>query len=685
MTANKTTYLFMKPICITLVFITFFLSCSAFGQASTQKLLSPDGKLRAIFSLDAGGTPRYALYYKNNCLISDSEMGFVLRFTDSITQFKCLAVHNHSVNEIWYPVWGISNRVENHCNEMKLELECLKQNIRMNVYFRCYNDGFAFRYEFPEQDYCDSIIITSEETRFRFSGKWESWWSQADYNSYEKLYNHTVISDAKHVATPFTLKKQQGPYICLHEAALVDYSSMTLKQELNNENAYKIDLVPWSDATLVKTVVPALSPWRVVFVADNAGDLMTSQLLYNLNEACVLDDVSWITPMTYLGIWWEMHLGISDWKEGPRHGATTENAKRYIDFASEHQIGGFLAEGWNTGWDKWGQPGAFDYITPASDFDLAEVLAYSHNKQVDFIGHHETGGDIPGYEAALDTAFALYRSLGVHAVKTGYAGAVVPAGEYHHGQYKVNHCNDVMRKAAEYKLMINTHEAVMMSGLSRTYPNLMTAEVVRGMEWNAWSEGNSPSHTCVLPFTRCIAGPVDYTAGIFDADYSTHSDKRVRWNGLDNGNTSLHATVANQLALMLVLYSPMQMAADMPENYENHEAFRFVERLPTSFDHSEVPHAKIGEYVVVARCKNSEWFVGGITNETQRSLKLKFRFLNKNTPYWAFMVFDANTADFQTNPEAYEVVTKMVNSNTKQRIRLAPGGGFVMILSPVKK
>jgi alpha-glucosidase len=385
--------------------------------------------------------------------------------------------------------------------------------------------------------------------------------------------------------------------------------------------------------------------------------------------------------MNYIGIWWEMHLGISTWAPGPKHGARTENAKRYIDFAAANGIKGVLLEGWNTGWENWGKPNAFDFITSASDLNLKEVVEYARSKGVEIIGHHETGGDTESYEKHLEKAFKYYHELGIRVVKTGYAGPVTPSGEHHHGQCMVRHYNMVMKMAAKYQLMLDVHEPIALSGLSRTYPNLMTAEGVRGMEWNAWSEGNSPSHTCTLPFTRGIAGPMDYTPGIFDIDLSMHKDQRNTWNSLDNGQSAVHSTLSNQLALMIVLYSPLQMAADLPENYEGHPAFAFVNSMPTTWDETRILDAKVGEYILLARRSGTTWYVVGITNETGRTLVVNTDFLSNSAKYLAVSCSDSKTSHYDNEPETYVIHTSELVSGNKVAYNLAPGGGFILKIS----
>jgi alpha-glucosidase len=684
---TKMTIKLLRSLILQLMALWIAIHCSAGISAHSmvnnisKELKSPSGQICGWFLL-TNGHPMYSIIYRNDTLIRPSSLGFVLQNNDSLTSFELIETSYTSFDETWATVWGTSSQVRNQYNELLVKLKDTRKDRLLNLYFRCYDDGFAFRYEFPQQQTLNEVVIISEESRINFSGSFDCWWSWADYNTLEKKYYHTPLDSATHVATPFTLRKSNGTYICVHEAAIDDYSTMTLKRVSGDNNLFQVNLVPWADGTLVKAKVPFKSPWRVFFISDRAGGLIESNLLYNLNEPSVIENVSWIKPMTYIGIWWEMHLGISTWKPGSHHGATTENAKRYIDFAASHNIKGFLVEGWNTGWENWGEKNAFDFVTPYPDFNLKEVVTYANSKGVSFIGHHETGGDTKSYEEHIEAAFSLYQQLGVHAVKTGYAGPVVPEGEYHHGQCMVQHYNKVMRLAAKYQIMLDVHEPIILSGLSRTYPNLMTAEGVRGMEWNAWSDGNMPSHTCTLPFTRGMAGPMDYTPGIFDIDLSAHTAERKKWNWLDTGNTAVHSTLVNQLALMVVLYSPLQMAADLPENYSGNKAFDFIENLPTTWDETRVIDAAIGEYIVIARRKGDKWFIGAITNEVGRKINVPLSFLNSSNPYKATQYLDALDADYIKNPEAYNVTVNTVKSNETIYLLLAPGGGAAIILDP---
>jgi alpha-glucosidase len=634
--------------------------------------VSPDQQLKAVVTLEAG-KPEYCLLYKTDTLISPSSLGFILSGNDSLTQFRFVDSRNEkTTREEWKPVWGISSLILNYYNETWINLEDTRKGRKMSVVLRCYDDGFAFRYVFPEQKNLKDFVIMSEETRMRFSGEWECWWGKADLYNLEQKFYHTPLDSAKHVQAPFTMHKAGGPYLCVHEAAIEDYTTMTILREAHHQ--YRVNLVPWADGSAVKTKAPMNTPWRVFYFATRAGALMESNLLLNLNEPCAIKETSWIKPMNYVGIWWGMHIGTNTWIAGPRHGATTENTKKYIDFAAKNGIGGVLVEGWNTGWENWGKPEAFDFVTPYPDFNLPEIAAYAKSKGIAFIGHHETGGDIITYESRVKDAFALYKKLGIHAVKTGYAGGMVPKGENHLGQCKVRHCNYIMKLAAEYEIMIDAHEPMVMSGLSRTWPNLMATEAARGMEYNAWSEGNPPTHTCTLPFTRLMAGPMDYTPGIFDIDLS-NAKGRIRPEVPDSIKLGVHSTIANQLALEVVLYSPVQMASDLIENYEGNPAFNFIKGLPTSWDETRVIDAAIGEYILVARRKGNDWFVGAITNENARTLDLPLSFLLNGKKYQAELYQDDAAAHYETNPERITISQKEIRPGETLKLKLAAGGG----------
>ena len=647
--------------------------------ASADFLLrSPDGKLRIVIQ-SPDSELQYLVVFRDDTLFRPSSLGLILGGNDTLRRFKILSVDSSFAEKEWEPRYGTRSRISDRHHSYNFRLQMARSHRNIAVEFRLFNDGFAFRYRLT--DTLEQLDILGELSTFRFSRDANSWWAWADYNTYEKTYQHTRLSEASHVATPFTVQFDSGTCVSVHEAAIEEYTSMTLRRSMTDSLSFDVNLVPWSDGVAVKTSSPMVTPWRVVFVAPRAADLLESNVLLNLNSPAVRD-FSFVKPLRYIGIWWEMHLGLTTWKhEGGRHGATTEKAKAYIDFAAAHSMGGVLVEGWNTGWENWGEKNAFDFRTPYADFDLDELAEYANVRNVQLIGHHETGGDILSYESHIDSAFAKYKRLGIHYVKTGYAGPVNPPTEHHHGQYMIRHFNKVMRKAAQYEIILDVHESVIPSGLSRTYPNLMTFEAVRGMEWNAWSDGNPPSHTCILPFTRGMAGPMDYTPCIFDAREDNFSAKRIPWNGLDKGNNTVHSTLSNQLALLVVNYSPMQMAADLLENYQSHPAYQFVEKLPDTWDESRVLAASIGEYVVVARRRGTTWFVAGITNEYSREISLPLDFLEQEVDYSVESCTDAPGSHFNTDPESYVLQTGIARATTSFRLWMAPGGGGVVVFS----
>jgi len=642
---------------------------SRLGKTSVA---SPDGKLVVGFSLEAGA-PRYEVEYDGTTLIHPSAMGFTFRHLEPMMDdFSVAATSAREFAETWKPVWGQRSEIRSHYNELMVELlENNPPHRRMNIIFRVFNAGLGFRYEFPEQEGLTDFEIMDEETRFAFAGNHTAWWIPADFDSYEHLYNETPLDLILAVNTPVTMKTAEGLYLSLHEANLTDYAGMTLAVDKEKSLTLRSSLTPWPDGARVKGTAPFKTPWRTIQVAKSPGGLIESSLILNLNEPCVIEDTSWIKPMKYMGIWWSLHIGKETWHEGPRHGATTENVKRHVDFASEHGIPGLLVEGWNTGWDRWGQEGAYDHVTPYPDFDLAEVVSYAREKGVSIIGHHETGGDVTTYDRQVEFAFRLYREVGIDAVKTGYAGKIFPRGQYHHGQWMVNHYRMVVEKAAKHGMMIDAHEPIKPTGTSRTYPNMMTREGVRGTEYNAWSDGNPPEHVTILPFTRMLAGPLDYTPGIFDLTFNEYKpDNRVR------------STLANQLALYVILYSPLHMAADLIENYDGHPAFGFIKQVPVDWDETRVLDAEIGDYVAIARRDGRDWYIGCVTDENVRTLDLDLSFLETDTGYEATIYADGPGCDFEENPAVYEIKHLEVGAGTILKAELARGGGQAIVLKP---
>ena len=639
-------------------------------------LYSPDGKIQTTVQL-INGKLSYQVMKGEEVIIQTSSLGFNLKEYGSLVKgFKLIDRSKKEVNESWTAVWGPEKENINHYNEAKLELHHEPSDLLMNVVFRAFNDGVAFRYEFPEQKELGEFTIMDELTEFAILGNPTTWWIMADFDSYEKLYNETRLSKAEWVNTPVTMRTNSGLHISLHEAALTDYSGMTLKlKEKGKKYTYISELVPWADGSKVKTKAGLKTPWRTITIADNAAQLVESNMIVNLNEPCKLDDTSWIEPMKYVGIWWGMHIGTETWVKGDRHGATTENTMRYIDFASENNIQGLVVEGWNEGWDKWGAKDAFDHVTPAKDYNLINVAEYAKEKGVELIMHHETGGDAVGYEALMDSAFALCKNLDIKALKTGYAGGIYPRGEYHHGQYMVEHYQRVVETAAKYGIMINAHEPIKPTGKRRTWPNMMTREGVRGMEWNAWSDGNPPSHTVTIPFTRMLGGPVDYTPGVFDVMLKNFEKARVAWNTEDISKTRVHTTLAKQLALFVILYSPMQMASDIIDNYSNHPAFEFIASADINFDETKVLNGEVGQYITTARRTGKNWLIGSATNEEARTLIISLDFLDKDQNYEAIIYADKEGSDWLTNPEHYTITKQAVKYGDKLELKLAAGGG----------
>ncbi|MBU0717741.1 MAG: glycoside hydrolase family 97 catalytic domain-containing protein, partial [Planctomycetes bacterium] len=500
----------LGQLCLLLTF-----ACAAQGTDHQQRIVSPNRAIPMEFLLRRG-VPYYTVSFKGESLIKPSRLGFRFAKAPPMTgDFRVAATETRSLDETWRPVWGTAAEIRNHCNELTVTLrESTELEREMGLVFRAYDDGVALRYILPEQPNLRQCEIVSEETRFNFAGDFAAWWIPANYDSYEMLYSNTPLSGVKAANTPITMKTGNGLYLSIHEAALTDYSGMTLKALEGEPASFECDLVPWPDGVKVRTSTPCRTPWRTIQISPDAAGLIESHLILNLNEPCKIEDTSWIKPMKYVGIWWGMHVRKYTWYEGPRHGATTENAKRHIDFAAAHGIPGLLVEGWNKGWRTWGaEVPLMDFCTAYPDFDLGEVVRYGKEKGVSLIGHHETSGNVPDYERQMEDAFVLYEQLGVPAVKTGYAGTILPKGHYHHGQYMVNHYRRVVETAAKHRITIDAHEPIKPTGIERTWPNMMTREGGRGMEYNAWSEGNTPEHTVILPFTRLLAGPMDYTPG----------------------------------------------------------------------------------------------------------------------------------------------------------------------------
>jgi len=674
-------------------FLLVILLCSIYFQtakAIPEELFSPNAVLQLSFKLE-NGAPAYQVKRFGRDMIKSSKLGFILKNAPPLAwNFKIVSTEKQLVDETWTQPWGEKKDIRNYYNELRVSLiETGKLARKMTIVFRVYDDGIGFRYKIPNQPHLKKFEIMDELTEFAITENHKAWWIQAyQWNRYEYLYQQTRLSKIDIVHTPFTMETDNGLYLSIHEAGLTDYSSMTLA--LKNNNVLKADLVPWSDGVKVKTETPMKTPWRTIQISDTPGGLITSYLILNLNEPNKLKDVSWIKPGKYVGIWWEMHLGKSTWGSGEKHGATTENAKRYINFAAKYGFDGVLVEGWNLGWDgDWIKNGElFKFTTPYSDFDIENVTRYAQQKGVRLIGHNETSGSVINYEKQMSDAFTYYERLGVRVVKTGYVNhaqnikRIDDNGnvqrEWHHGQYMVRHYRKAIEEAARHHIMLDVHEPIKDTGIRRTYPNMMTREGARGQEFNAWgaNNGNPPDHTTILPFTRLLAGPMDFTPGIFELLFEQ-----------ERPENRVNTTLAKQLALYVVLYSPLHMVPDFPENYEARpEPFQFIIDVPTDWQDTKVLHASIGDYITIARKdRNSEaWYLGSITDEEGRVLETPLLFLEPGKKYIAEIYRDGKKADWVNNPYDIEIEKKLVNCETTLMLRLAAGGGQAIRFKPAE-
>lgn len=624
---------------------------------------SPDGNIEVLFWIQ-DGNPYYSLNWKNKQLIQKSALGYILQDNDTLSDnLVIVSTKNSTFDETWEQVWGQQHFVENHYNEQIIHLaEKDDKQRNFDIIFRIFNDGIGFRYAVPEQQNMDNIIIMDELTEFVMSENLQAWWIPAyKDNRYEYLYQKSPINSLDTVHTPLTMERSDGSCISIHEANLTNYAGMTIAAIGNNK--LKCDLAPWSDGTKVKTAAPMQSPWRTIIIAENAGDLITSNLILNLNEPNKLEDVSWITPSKYLGIWWGMHTGKYTFWESDTHGASTEISIAYIDYCNKLGIDHLLIEGWNKGWTPaWyeNKLHVFSFTESTNDFDFEEVSNYCTAQNIHLIGYHETGSNIDNYLSQIDDGMQMYQSAGMHDVKIGQVGSRLMMSEWHYGQYGVNYYRQVLDKAAEHQLSVNFHEPVKPTGLQRTYPNLMSGEGSRGQEYNAWSEGNPPEHTVILPFTRLLGGPMDFTPGIFSIE-----------------PTRVHTTLAKQLALYLTMYSPIQMLADLPENYDGNPAFKFLQDVPVDWEDTQVINAKIGDYYTVARkdLNSEDWYLGSITDENAREFDIELTFLEEGKTYRAEIYADAEDAEFDVNPEAFTISEKEVNNDSHLKLKLAKGGG----------
>jgi alpha-glucosidase len=658
--------------------VSILLSCQSANVPVNKTAASPDGNIVVLLETRKGKV-YYSVKKGGKDCIGKSRLGFRFQnMPDLGDHVKITGSESRFFNETWEQPWGEKRLIENKYDELTVHLKETR-NLRreLNLVFRVYNDGFGFRYEIPRQANIDSFKIMDELTEFVMPEVYDAWWIPAyKERFYESLYRHTPINRMDTVCTPLTLVTKDSAYLAIHEADLTDYAAMNLV--CIDSVRLKCDLTPWSTGVRVIGKTPFVSPWRTVIIADSPGHLAISNLILNLNEPCKIHDISWIKPGKYIGIWWAIHHKLYTWSQGPHHGATTANTKKYIDFAAANGFDGVLAEGWNRGWDvDWTVHGdSFSFTRPYPDFDIKEVTRYAAAKNVALIAHNETGGAVTNYEHQLEAAFAMYRQLGVKVVKTGYVCNLLDGKERHKSQYGVRHYQKVVETAARYHIMLDVHESIMPTGLQRTYPNLMTQEGVRGQEWDAWSTdgGNPPDHTTIIPFTRGLAGPMDFTPGTFNFKNPVLPHTRVR------------TTLAKQLALYVVIYSPLQMASDIPENYRNIKAFEFIKWVPVNWEETRIPAAAIGDYVITARKDRAsdDWYVGAITDENRRELVLDLSFLMPEKLYRAQIFKDGANADWDNNPTDISYAETTVDASQKMSLILAPGGGQAIRFTPVK-
>jgi len=653
----------------------------ACSTKKTYKISSPEKISELTFELTATGQPQYSFSSNGKSVIEPSLLGFEFQGLPKMTEgFEVVSTEEKSADETWEQPWGEFKKVRDHHNELIVHLKESKGEERLvDIIFRVFDDGVGFRYEFPKQPHLGKVKISNEITQFTFKDNNDVWWIPVhrENSYYESEYRKTLMSKTDTINTPATFETKDKLYVAIHEANLTDFASMTLLKTTDKQ--YKSDLVPWADGVKVYAETPFKTPWRTIVVGKNPGEVATSTIMLNLNEPSKIEDLSWITPSKYIGIWWGMHLEKYTWGQGPKHGATTKNTKEYIDFAAKNGFDGVLVEGWNEGWDgDWTADGsAFSFVKAYPDFNLEEITKYAAVKNVRLIGHHETAGATKNYESQLEDAFKLYQKMGVNSVKTGYVNKFLDKKEWHDSQYGARHYRKVIETAAKYHIMIDNHEPMKGTGLQRTYPNFMSQEGGRGQEYNAWSVdgGNTPEHLTTLPFTRMLSGPFDYTPGNFNFDYKTPSGAKVQ------------TTLANQLALYVIIFSPLQMASDLPENYEGKPEFQFVKDVPCTWSDTKVLDSKIGEYTTIARkdWEEKNWYLGSITNRNERDLKVALSFLDKDKEYEAEIYADGPGANYKTNPYPVTIFKQKVNNKTVLNIKLAAGGGTAVKFTPLEK
>lgn len=646
--------------CLTAATVSLLTACSGSDIATVT---SPDGNIKVTVT-DNNGRINYSVTKNGDDVLLPSALGFVLENGDSLVRFDINDISETSVDETWETVWGECRNVRNNYREAIVRMTERDSRRPVNLVMRVFDDGIGYRYEFPGNG--DSLVIMSELTEFSMPPAGNAWWISSHNPYYEDLFSRSTVSELDTVRTPLTIETADGRYLAIHEAALADYPKMNLAR--TDSATLTAQLVPWSNGVAAYVTTPFATPWRTVIIGEKPGDLITSRLMLNLNEPCRIDDTSWIRPMKYIGIWWEMHLGKGSWYAGPKHSANTAHVKEYIDFAAENGIPGVLVEGWNTGWEgHWPANEHFDFTSAYPDFDIKEITRYAAEKGVELIGHHETAAWVTNYENQLDRAFDFYTGYGVNNVKTGYVNPLMDGREAHDSQYGVRHYRKVVETAARHGINIDNHEPVMPTGWQRTYPNLMTQEGVRGQEHNAWNAdgGNPPEHTVIVPFTRGLAGPMDFTFGTFNFNNEKFPGTRVQ------------TTLAKQLALFVVIYSPMQMASDLPENYRGQKAFDFIKDVPVDWEETVVVDSRIGDYIVTARKdrNSADWYLGAITDEDARSLNVPLTFLDSDAEYVAQIYADGPDADWKDNPTDYTYTELTVHSTDSIPLNLATSGG----------
>lgn len=636
---------------------------------------SPDGNISVKIDLDKQGRVYYSVTDGTTQILNRSRLGLKLKDAPDMTEgFLVASTSKDSHAETWQPVWGEEAQIENNYNELRVNLVQKKTapGRQISLVFRVFNDGIGFRYEFPRSKALGDFVIDDEITEFAFPANHNCWSIPYETNFYEGVFTEKPLDSIGWASTPVTITTANGHVMALHEANLTDYAAMNVEATPGNSTLHA-KLTPWSTGEKVFVTDTRVSPWRTLIITRSAGDLALSRLMLNLNEPCAIEDTSWIKPMRYIGIWWDMHMGNNTWYDGPKHGATTENTKRYIDFAAANGFDGVLVEGWNPDW----RTSDFSFTRSYDDFDLKAVNDYARDKGIAFIGHHETSGHIKNYDDQLEDALRLYADNGMHYVKTGYAGTPFDGNERHSGQYAVRHYRRVIERAAANRIAVDNHEPVMPTGLQRTWPNLMTQEGVRGQEWDAWDEkgGNPPAHTVTLPFTRGLAGPMDFTPGTFKFENPRHPQ------------TVVHTTLAKQLALFVILYSPLQMASDIIENYQaNPGPFRFLADCPTDWDRTVYPEAEIGKFVTVARKEKGgdSWFIGSATGDDARTATVALDFLDPGCQYLATIYRDGPAADHATNPTQIIIEQKKVDNGTVLSIPQARSGGAAIKIAKIK-